>query len=160
MTSSTACLRISSALPAPHRVSICTFCPSVQPNCASPCPKRDDAALTFRVRRSLTHEHANSPNAVSLLRMRRDRPRGCRSAEQRYELTPFQLIELHTLLLARGRDRITDWHDQVRGSLRCGISMRSLSAWGSKPEWYLTALTSALTSCGHTGTLAYVKEVP
>jgi hypothetical protein len=44
----------------------------------------------------------------------------------------FQLIELHTLLLPTDRDRITDWQDQVRGLLRCGISIPVRTALGQK----------------------------
>jgi hypothetical protein len=36
-----------------------------------------------------------------LLRPHRKRPSGCRAAEERYELRPFQSTELHTLPLAR-----------------------------------------------------------
>jgi hypothetical protein len=32
-----------------------------------------------------------------LLRARRERPRGCRAAEQRYERAAFQLVELHSM---------------------------------------------------------------
>src|SRR5262249_2416391 len=38
-----------------------------------------------------------------LLRARRKRPRGRRAAEQRYELAPFQLIELHSKPTSQGR---------------------------------------------------------
>src|SRR5262249_32300048 len=57
-----------------------------------------------------------------LLRARRERPRR-RAAEQRYELTPFQLTELHALPLNQGVPlaayRIGK--DHVSASLRCGI---------------------------------------
>jgi hypothetical protein len=40
----------------------------------------------------------------------------CHGAEQRYELTPFQLTELHTLPLAREfLDGITDWRGSSQG---------------------------------------------
>src|SRR6516164_245749 len=34
-------------------------------------------------------QHADAPHALALLRARRERPRGCRAAEQRDELAPF-----------------------------------------------------------------------
>ena len=37
--------------------------------------------------------HADAPYAHALLRARRERPRCCRTAEQRDESAPFQLIE-------------------------------------------------------------------
>src|SRR6516162_11510366 len=54
------------------------------------------------------------------------------TAEQGDERAPFQLIELHTLRAKEVRDRIAEWQGQVRGSLRCRISIRSLSAQGSR----------------------------
>jgi hypothetical protein len=39
---------------------------------------------------------------LALLLARRERERRRRATEQRYEFTPFQSIELHTLLRAKG----------------------------------------------------------
>jgi hypothetical protein len=57
--------------------------------------KRRCPLIAFRV----THEHAEAPYPTRLLRVRRQRP-SRRAAEQRNELTPFQLTQLHVLPLA------------------------------------------------------------
>jgi hypothetical protein len=46
------------------------------------------------------HQDTDPPHPIRLLRARGERPCCCR-AEQRYELTPFQLTELHALPLPR-----------------------------------------------------------
>jgi hypothetical protein len=45
----------------------------------------------------VSHQHADPSHPRALLRARRERPRGYRAAEQRDELAPFQLIELHSM---------------------------------------------------------------
>src|SRR5215475_8581126 len=55
---------------------------------ASPA-ERSDASLSFQTGRSRAHEHADAPHPLGLLRARRERPRGCGTAEQRYEVAPF-----------------------------------------------------------------------
>src|SRR5262249_24430135 len=50
--------------------------------------ERRDAGLSFRVVRARGHQHADAPHPLALLRARRERPRGCRTAEQRHELAP------------------------------------------------------------------------
>jgi hypothetical protein len=42
-------------------------------------------------------QYANTPHPLRLLRVRRERPSRCRSADNRYELAPFQLTEVHLL---------------------------------------------------------------
>jgi hypothetical protein len=56
------------------------------------CP---NAGLPFSIARGEVHEDTNAPHSVRLLRPHRERPRGCRAAEQRDEIAPFQLTELH-----------------------------------------------------------------
>jgi hypothetical protein len=41
--------------------------------------------------------NADAPNPLALLRPRRERPRSRRAAEERDELAPFQLIEMHQM---------------------------------------------------------------
>src|SRR5262249_39995879 len=68
---------------------------------ASPAERRD-ASLSFQIGRSRAHEHADAPHALALLRARRERP-SRRTTEKRYELAPFQLIELHSKPTSQGR---------------------------------------------------------
>src|SRR5262249_50103736 len=72
-----------------------------------------------------------------LLRARRDRPRSRRAAEQRDELAPFQLIELHSVPTSQGR--ITGYRigeDQSGGNETILQSVgRSLSS-----RWYCSIL--------------------
>src|SRR5215468_10129897 len=56
-----------------------------------------------RVAPRTAHQHADAPHLLGLLRSRRQRPRCCRAAEQRDELAPFQLIELHSVPASQGR---------------------------------------------------------
>src|SRR5262249_32931919 len=51
-----------------------------------PLRESGEPSLTFRIVRGEIHEHADAPDALALLRARRERPRGRRAAEQRYEL--------------------------------------------------------------------------
>src|SRR5215831_8006619 len=68
----------------------------VDPNIASLCPtqplkvlpKSRDASLSFRIALGICDQHADPPDALVLLRTRRERPRGCRAAEQRDEVAP------------------------------------------------------------------------
>src|SRR5262245_46112527 len=68
---------------------------SVDAHVTADCPpqlleslqERPDASLKFRIVRGCGQEHANTPRSLGLLRARRQRPRGCRTAEQRDELT-------------------------------------------------------------------------
>jgi len=65
--------------------------PVVDPHVAADDPaqfaealqERSDAGLSFRIVRHSGHEYPDAPHARALLRTRRNRPRGCRAAEQR-----------------------------------------------------------------------------
>jgi hypothetical protein len=50
--------------------------------------ERPDARLPDRIVRSRGREHANAPHPLGLLRARRERPCGCRAAEQEDEFAP------------------------------------------------------------------------
>src|SRR5260221_9066775 len=66
-------------------------------------PECRETSLRFRIVLGEPHEHANAPHAIRLLCPRRERPRGCRAAEQRDELASLQLIELHSVPASQGR---------------------------------------------------------
>src|SRR5262249_30413018 len=51
-----------------------------------------DAGLRFRVALGKRHQHADAPQALALLRPRRERPRCRRAAEQRDDLAPSHSI--------------------------------------------------------------------
>jgi hypothetical protein len=63
-------------------------------------PEHVDADFLVGVR-DCVHEHANTPHPLRVLCVGWERPRHGRSADKRYELAPFQLTELHPLLLSR-----------------------------------------------------------
>ena len=65
---------MSSALPAAQRTSIRTLRPTVQPNCCQPLQERRETGLPFRIVRGYSHEHADAPHPLALLRARRERP--------------------------------------------------------------------------------------
>src|SRR5262249_26228860 len=70
--------------------------------------ERGDARRSFRIVRSHAHEHPNASHPPGLLRVRRERPRYSRAAEQRDELAPFHLTEMHPNPLT-GREHITGY---------------------------------------------------
>jgi hypothetical protein len=53
-----------------------------------PLQERPDASLKFRVVRGCGQEHADAPHPLTLLRARRERPRGC-AAKKRDEFASF-----------------------------------------------------------------------
>jgi hypothetical protein len=100
--------------------------------------------------RGPVHEHTEPPHPVGLLRVRCARQRcRCRAAEQRYELTPFQSIELHALLRAKGAVP-----EYLIDTIMSGLAaLRDFDpvfvGLGSQPELPSRGLMSAPASCGH-----------
>jgi hypothetical protein len=52
-------------------------------------PERGDLGLPFRVALGIRHKRTNPPHSIRLLRARRERPDGRRTAEQRDERAPL-----------------------------------------------------------------------
>src|SRR5262245_52696378 len=57
-----------------------------------PLQERSDASLSFHIGCIRAHEHADAPHPLVLLRSRRERPRGCRAADQHNEVAPLHSI--------------------------------------------------------------------
>jgi hypothetical protein len=57
----------------------------------------------FRIVSRDVQEDADAPHPLRLLRARRERPSDRRAAEKRDELSPLQLIELHSVPVSQGR---------------------------------------------------------
>jgi hypothetical protein len=68
------------------------------------------------IRLGKRRQHADPPHLARLLRARRERPRGCRATDQRDELAPLQLIELHAVPSTRtGFCMISNWQSYRSG---------------------------------------------
>jgi hypothetical protein len=94
-----------------------TLRPTIQPNSPSACRN-----AAFPTRYSGLSKHANAAHPLALLRARRERARRY-AAEQRDELTTFQLIELHS---------VPDNRDRTPAVLAaCLTVLRSLPNMGS-----------------------------
>jgi hypothetical protein len=74
-TNSCASARIRLGSPPPHRTSIRTLRPSVQPKPASACVNAETSDFARGIVFVELHEHADAPHAVALLRARCERPR-------------------------------------------------------------------------------------
>src|SRR5262249_18004164 len=86
-----------------------------------PLRKRRDPCERIGIVRARTHEHADAPHALALLRARRERPSRRRAAEQRDERAP-----LHSIT------------SSARASTECGISSPSaFAALRLMISWYL-----------------------
>src|SRR6516162_8972087 len=72
-------------------------------------PECREVRLHSRIALRITHQHADPPYLLRLLRPRDQWPYR-RAAEQRHELAPFHLIVLHSVPFAGlSPDSITDW---------------------------------------------------
>src|SRR5262245_20974853 len=85
---------------------------------------------SFRIALRPAHQHADLPHPLGLLRARRERPRS-RAAEQRDELAPLQVIELHSV---PSQGRIAGYrirNDQSGGAPLCVnyLTLRTLCRW-------------------------------
>jgi hypothetical protein len=69
-----------------------------------PLHKRRTASLHLGVVRARVREHADAPQALSLLRARRERPRGRGAAEQRYERAAVEEERVDSESVMRGLD--------------------------------------------------------
>src|SRR5262249_53581088 len=76
--------------------------------------------LVGRAHRGAADEQPHAIDFPRLLRARRERPRGSCAAEQRDELAPVQLIELHSIPLS------------ARAGYRISNCKRSVSGYGAK----------------------------
>ena len=94
-TNSAAYSRTSSALPrGPAGIDL-RVAADAPTQFLQPLQERCDAGLSLRIVRGLAHEHADAPHPLALLRTRRERPRGRRTAEQRDELAPLLIRSPH-----------------------------------------------------------------
>src|SRR5262249_28588549 len=85
------------------------------------CSERCEASVPLRIALGESHQHADAPHPIRPLRTRRERPRGCRAAEQPDELAPFHQQFLPCF----------EAEDSTPGNLpHCGISKQPLSAMG------------------------------
>src|SRR5262245_42150570 len=57
-----------------------------------PLQEGSEPCLVMRIVRRCGEEHADAPHPLALLRPRRERPRGCRTAESQDELAPLHSI--------------------------------------------------------------------
>src|SRR5262249_35387659 len=82
------------------------------PRISQSFPKRCEESAGWRKSTEIAdHRHRR------LLRLRRKRPCNRRAAEERNELTPFQLIKLHSVPCQQGPNcRISNWRGSVSGS--------------------------------------------
>jgi hypothetical protein len=71
-----------------------------------PLRERGDPRQRIRIVRASTHEHADPPHALALLRARGKRPSRRSTAEERDEIAPFQRIEWHPFLASQ-----STWQD-------------------------------------------------
>ena len=73
--------------PAKANIDLDIAFPPSEPQPAQFLPERRDLGLCGRIALGIPHHHADAPQAIELLRPRRERPRRC-AAEQCYEIAP------------------------------------------------------------------------
>ena len=156
-TNSTAYLRMRSASPPPQRVSIRTLRPTVQPNCCSPCRNAATRACASGSS-AVSHEHADAPHPVRLLRARGERPRRCCPAEKRDELPPLQMIGPHVPPWVRGHPTTSylKWPIAVRGPwpIRSPPGDPQMSGYCTQETISPAAWVRLLRCCGQQDLLA------
>ena len=91
--------------------------------------------LSFGIIRGKIHQNADPAHSLALLRARREWPSRRRAAKQRDELSPFQLIDLHSVPPnSHGRIagyRISEDRSVGNGNVEChpdGLSSKVFSA--------------------------------
>jgi hypothetical protein len=98
------------------------------PSCLTkPLAQSSNPGSSQRIALGIGHE--NAQNSVRLLCARRERPRH-RASEQRHKIASLQSIELHAQPQPGTEAAYPIGEDQVRGLLRCEISIRPESALG------------------------------
>jgi len=85
------------------------------------------SCLSFRIAFRKIHQHTDPPHPFALLRARRERPSGYRTADERDEVTPFHLPDA-----SRASHRKDSTPRYRRRPLHCGILIRPMSALGQK----------------------------
>src|SRR5262245_579724 len=80
---------VASRGPTSLDLRIAAVCPTQLLQCL---PERRNAGLAFGIVCGYGHKNTDPPHAITLLRPRRERPRGRRAADQRDELAPSHSI--------------------------------------------------------------------
>ena len=95
----------------------------------------------------------NAPNALALLRARRERPRHDHTAKKGDELAPS-----HELISNEGPQSSTSSENE--GAVHCSDIFPLMSVQGPNPDLSASARMSPSASCGHDAVLALGSNVP
>src|SRR5262245_56202785 len=90
-----------------------------------PLPKCCEPLLPYGAASRAMHQHADPPHPLALLRARRERPRGCRAADQRDELAALHSIT--SSARASNVGGISKW--SVRAVLRLITNSNLVGCW-------------------------------